>query len=574
MNTKTDHDVTTNAPDNQENLLVMASPEFYSPQCVTKTFEIKDGARKTTAPQMARLFHYGLVPINTSQQFHHTIAYLCNCDTSFLLRCDIETNIDISQPQRRLKKDSTKNGITTVHTLKDGAKKYLPIDLDGYPLNSLHDVDIDGARDYGKLFDKIIAKELPDFANVDYTWQNSASELIKDKGTLSGHLYFYLDKAATNDQVKAYLENIEGTNQKKVFDTSLYNTTQPCYTAAPIFKNGIENPLPNGRHGFVKKALRGVAIDLALSPDGMTYTIDSSKVLKSNTISTLSPARKPNNGAALHTNPVKQHKRTPFKPQSHDVKPKFSKGIKGIIDTCQALKVGEPLHKFIFWLSKEISSRYPHGLSPENHKLVFDALSKSPRCQAEPGRIDTAINGEFEDTLSCVKDYNLSENVAKYQDKLLDYDTTDASRWVKLEKYIALLTSNKKILIVDAPTGAGKTTAVQTLLNNPNVKSALYLCKQKVTTKQFIQKSDRNFIDYEKIKETRKKDIENLDTRFIATCTNSLTTTEKVINAVPDKLDMLIFDEFEGYVDSLFSSLYDDNARAIGNLSCWHGCLL
>ena len=104
---------------------------------------------------------------------------------------------------------------------------------------------------------RIVQKYLPSaFHNVTYYWQLSSSHGYDNEkaATVSIHLWFWLDRPCTNDEVKRYIQflnhcaRIEHRHEGKVFDTSTWNTVQPLFTADPVLE-GVE-PLPYKRRGL------------------------------------------------------------------------------------------------------------------------------------------------------------------------------------------------------------------------------------------------------------------------------------------------------------------------------------
>ncbi|TPS34475.1 phage/plasmid primase, P4 family [Acinetobacter baumannii] len=99
-----------------------------------------------------------------------------------------------------------------------------------------------------EAINEYITSCLPDcFHEISYHWQlsNSAGHL-KNIDKLKAHVWFWLEKSYTSDQLKAWAEQ-----NNIALDKSVFNTVQIHYTASPIFERGIDDPVPV-RSGFVE----------------------------------------------------------------------------------------------------------------------------------------------------------------------------------------------------------------------------------------------------------------------------------------------------------------------------------
>lgn len=96
------------------------------------------------------------------------------------------------------------------------------------------------------------------FTGVSYFWQlsNSAGS-EKNRGKLKAHVWFWLATAYTSEQLKAW-----ATQFNVPLDRSVFNVVQVHYTSAPIFDEGVADPVPV-RYGFAPGVLADeVALDL------------------------------------------------------------------------------------------------------------------------------------------------------------------------------------------------------------------------------------------------------------------------------------------------------------------------
>lgn len=93
-----------------------------------------------------------------------------------------------------------------------------------------------------------ITSVLPkEFHGVSFHWQlsNSAGHPTK-RGIFKAHLWFWLEEAATSDQVRAWADAINLD-----CDHSVMNPVQIHYTSKPLFEEGVKDPIAR-RSGFVE----------------------------------------------------------------------------------------------------------------------------------------------------------------------------------------------------------------------------------------------------------------------------------------------------------------------------------
>ncbi len=100
-----------------------------------------------------------------------------------------------------------------------------------------------------------------EFHDASCHWQLSSSAGMSDDAKVSIHLWFWLDRPVTNEQLKAWGKAVNDAAGYKLIDLALFNDVQAHYTAAPIFGEGVTNPFPV-RSGLIEKTRGTVAIRL------------------------------------------------------------------------------------------------------------------------------------------------------------------------------------------------------------------------------------------------------------------------------------------------------------------------
>lgn len=134
-----------------------------------------------------------------------------------------------------------KNGVAP--TFAGTARHWFAIDIDHVTAPPLTDVTTDPAG----AIDHLIRLLPPDLHDASCWWQFTSSQgLPGHEETLSARLWYWnrtpLDDAALKRWAAA--ANRDG----KIVDPALYSGVQPHYVAAPIFEEGMADPVPR-RHG-------------------------------------------------------------------------------------------------------------------------------------------------------------------------------------------------------------------------------------------------------------------------------------------------------------------------------------
>lgn len=118
-------------------------------------------------------------------------------------------------------------------------------------IDSFEPLTADPVRDATAAIDEYITTCLPAcFHGAAYHWQlsNSAGHATKG-GVLKAHVWFWLATPYTSAHLKAW-----AVATAAELDTSVFNPVQIHYTAAPVFEDGVADPVPM-RSGFVPALL-------------------------------------------------------------------------------------------------------------------------------------------------------------------------------------------------------------------------------------------------------------------------------------------------------------------------------
>lgn len=188
-----------------------------------------------TAPYNAGfLFRSCSIPAKGIMELSQILEGLAVMPDAFIIRGKIQPGVDPKELHQRTK-ISPGNYLTP-----QGGLSYVMIDVDKFPLSR-------GQRLSKKTIKSAIAdviETLPqELHNVSFHWQLSSSAGIKDDAVISVHLWFWLSKAHTDEELKRWAAEANAAGAHKIIDTALFNDVQAHYTAAPIFV-GMKDPFP------------------------------------------------------------------------------------------------------------------------------------------------------------------------------------------------------------------------------------------------------------------------------------------------------------------------------------------
>ncbi len=222
------------------------------------------------------------------------------------------------------------------------------------------------------------------------------------------------------------------------------------------------------------------------------------------------------------------------------------------------------LHDLVLSYSIWLAKNKVFGLPTGDSEQFLQAIQKSPRCQTDPGRYQALMSGEYAGimrTAHHVYQTNLID-VNESIDKLVSQVHTNDNTWVSID-YDTLIkpyiTPDKKVILIDAPLGAGKTTFIRdTFYEGDNkVHTSVLLTCSRTLVKASAVKFDA--YDYENVKKWGDREKHSIN-GHLACCLNSL-PNDKVQDALPAKLDLLVIDEIEQTFETVFTGTVDKEDR-------------
>jgi len=134
------------------------------------------------------------------------------------------------------------NTVRQKDVFADTEHHWLLIDVDKY-----QPLEADPVLEPVESIEQYIHEHLPqEFHETSYHWQLSNSAGHPTKQGLRAHLWFWSETPHTSATLKAWADGL-------AVDRSLFDEIQIHYTAAPVFDEGVADPVP-ARSGTVRKA--------------------------------------------------------------------------------------------------------------------------------------------------------------------------------------------------------------------------------------------------------------------------------------------------------------------------------
>lgn len=234
--------------------------------CMTKRWQA-DGAIKPYDD--AKYFGHSVLPVSGISELSMALSSLETDPHACVIRGgykgdDHAVGVDAEHKPGRVRRLSRLFTDTPHHWVLIEIDEYMPAFAD--PL-----------LEPATAIDEYINDCLPEaFHGISYHWQlsNSAGH-AKNAGKLKAHVWFWLAQPASSAQLKAWAESLQLNLDKAVF-----NVVQIHYTAAPLFDEGVANPVPL-RSGF-EHGLLGDEVHLDLTAVALPAATAASAAMPDN----------------------------------------------------------------------------------------------------------------------------------------------------------------------------------------------------------------------------------------------------------------------------------------------------
>lgn len=171
----------------------------------------------------------------------------------FVIRGEPLPHINLCEAVRRRASFDPEDDRAPYFRMAETGVQWFCIDIDSLPLSRNLKYRAKGVRTV-----KYAIQQLPEcFRHATCHYQFSASYRVTDLENIRLHLWFWLDRPITDTDAKRWALSISADYTP--IDISLYQPVQPHYTAAPIFENGIEDPLDQ-RSGLLEGRTEEVTV--------------------------------------------------------------------------------------------------------------------------------------------------------------------------------------------------------------------------------------------------------------------------------------------------------------------------
>lgn len=224
----------------------------------TKVFSRRrDGTiRKTSYGSGARFWSTEVIGVRDIRDLARALKTLEGARQSFVVRGARAPDADPDNMARLVHAREDQPA-----TLVDVPRHWLMIDMDGIPRGD----GPDPALDPQSAAESMI-RRLPDaFHRATCWWQWSSSQGMGGDDALSVHLWFWLAEPQGSADLRRWASAVNTGAGRRLVDPALFNAAQPHYTAAPLFKGGVHDPLPR-RSGLRVGEVDAVALSIPALP--------------------------------------------------------------------------------------------------------------------------------------------------------------------------------------------------------------------------------------------------------------------------------------------------------------------
>jgi hypothetical protein len=221
-----------------------------------KRFSIdNDGNIQKYDYDRAKWFRVELVEVSDIYSLSEHLAELESDNTKLIVRGEPLTHIDLSEPVRRRASADLDDDRAPYFCMAARGVPWLCIDIDSLRLPRRRQRQ--SPRNHRAALQYAI-QQLPDcFHDITCHWQFSSQYMVTDHENIRLHLWYWLDRPITDPEAKRWAQHISADYTP--IDTSLYQSVQPHYTAAPIFEDGLEDPLDQ-RSGLLVRSTDEVTV--------------------------------------------------------------------------------------------------------------------------------------------------------------------------------------------------------------------------------------------------------------------------------------------------------------------------
>lgn len=204
---------------------------------------------------------FGVLPpfgVSNIQELSNLLAGIEYLPQLLVIRGSPGPGVEAGQTVQRRGSGSGSQFVGNFMTPPEG-RRYVLIDFDKI---SLPQGQILSPLTVGDVTEHLVGLLPKEFHDASYHWQLSSSAGFCTPDKVSMHIWFWLARPVSDNDLKRWGEHANSCTGMKLVDLALFQHVQPHYTAAPVFE-GVNDPFP-ARSGLVEKAK--ASVDLVLPP--------------------------------------------------------------------------------------------------------------------------------------------------------------------------------------------------------------------------------------------------------------------------------------------------------------------
>jgi len=212
------------------------------------------GEVDTKGYHLTKYFDAQPCEVASLRELYEIVEDISQRGDAFLIRGDLHSSVDLS---RRIRRRIYKPGSVDANecAIVDVPCSWIMVDVDKVELPSGFDVTIEPE----KSIHYAISLLPEEFQGASLIWQLSSSCGLKNRSTLSAHLFFWIDEPMANEHLRDWAKLVNEQSGQNLIDDAMFRCVQPHYVAAPVFE-GINDPITGPRLGFIEGERESVAL--------------------------------------------------------------------------------------------------------------------------------------------------------------------------------------------------------------------------------------------------------------------------------------------------------------------------
>ncbi len=195
---------------------------------LVKIHEIRDGKYRAVGADQRKEFMAQTFELNSLTDLQTFVDQAAERNNRFIIRGTPKPEINLEEPVLRQK----------VY-FDDMPVQWVMLDIDGIEYDSTL---WNPYEEPDAFFESFISTLSEDLEDVSFYWRFSGSAGINtgqpEKAT-KAHIWFWLDRGYTSDELKRWAEKVNGAHGGKIVDPAVLRTVQPHYVSPPVIGEGV-----------------------------------------------------------------------------------------------------------------------------------------------------------------------------------------------------------------------------------------------------------------------------------------------------------------------------------------------